>query len=147
MRRPAVVFATVPLAVTFGGGGGGACLGAVEYAARADAVCRVIALRQSRIAAPSTVAGIPAYADRALPLLDEELDRLRSLRPPQEIEDHVNARLKTTGETRRLLGDLRRAAEDGDAQRVRELGAKGTEIDDRRDALAREIGLADCANT
>jgi hypothetical protein len=129
------------------GGGGGTRLSRDAYVAKADAVCMRVAKEQRALAAPSRIDEIPAYVDRALPILDAGVDALESLRPPADMEDGVHDWLATTGETRDVLTGMRRAAEDGDDAKARALGAKGTEIDNRRDTIARSLGLTACANT
>lgn len=144
MRRSAAALLGVALLVAGCGGGGGGRLSRDAYVTKADAICRAADAQRRKLRAPTTVAGIPAYVDRALPLLDAALKRLRSLRPPSEMEQSVNAWLKTNDETRKVLEDLRRAAQAGDAQKVREAGAKGTEVTRRSASLARSLGLTAC---
>lgn len=145
MRRTALLACVVMLAAC--GGGGGDRLGRDSYIEQADAICTKVDEQQKALAAPATLDQIPAYVDKAIPILDTGIAELRALRPPKEMEDGVDRWLKTTDETRDVLEELKQAAEDQDAAAARAAGAKGVKIDERRDAIARELGLTACANT
>lgn len=128
------------------GGGGSERLSRDAFVSKADAACRDLSAREQKLTPPTSIDAIPAYADTALPILDDALDELRGLRPPTELADGVDAWLEQLGETRNVLEDLRSAAEGGDEARVRTVGAKGTDLDRRARGLAQTIGLTDCAN-
>lgn len=143
----AAVVAVLASALTGCGSGGRERLSREAFVSKADAACREFSTRERGLAAPTSIDAIPAYADNALPILDDALEELRSLRPPTELQDGVDSWLTRLGDTRGVLEDLRSAAEDGDAANVRAVGARGTDLDRRAKALARGLGLTDCANT
>jgi hypothetical protein len=142
----AAVVAALATALAACGGGSGERLSRDAFVSKADAACRDLVQRQQELAAPTSIDGIPAYADKALPILDDALKKLRSLRPPTELQAGVDSWLKRLGESRAVLEDLRSAAKDGDAAKVRAVGAKGTNLDSNAKDLARALGLTDCAN-
>jgi hypothetical protein len=143
----AVVAALCVVAAGCGGGGGGDRLSRDDYVAKADAICLATVKKRQALSVPTGLAGIPRYVDRALPLLDAAHSDLRALRPPPELEDEVEAWLAAIGDERDALDDLRRAAKDKDAAKVRSIGSQGAAIEQRARARARAIGLVACANT
>lgn len=145
MRRAALLAGVLALAAC--GGGGGTRLSRDAYIEKADAVCTKVAAQQKALGAPATLDEIPPYVDKAIPILDAGVKELRDLRPPKEMEDGIDQWLKTTDETRDVLKRLKQAAANGDAVAARTAGVEGTKVDDRRDAIARRIGLTACANT
>jgi hypothetical protein len=143
----AVVAALCVVAAGCGGGGGGERLSRDDYVAKADAICLATVKKRRALPAPTALAGIPRYVDRALPLLDAARSDLRALRPPAELEDEVTTWLAAIGEERDALADLRSAAEDKNAAKVRAIGSQGVAIEQRARARARAIGLVACANS
>jgi hypothetical protein len=147
MRIGAAAVAAVVAAVLAGcGGSGSERLSRDAFVSKADAACRDLSARQQTLTPPTSIDAIPAYADKAVPILDDALNALRGLRPPSELADGVDSWLNQLAGTRSVLEDLRSAAEDGDEAKVRTVGAKGTDLDRRAKALAQGIGLIDCAN-
>jgi hypothetical protein len=147
MRRSVALLAVVALAAC--GGSGGERLSRDTYVARADAICADVAAQREVLPAPTSIAEIPGYVDKALPIIDAALVKLRALRPPLEMQQSVTAWLDTTAQTLAVLADLRRAAQDGNpaGDKVRAFAAKAKTLNDRRGALARSIGLTSCAST
>ena len=141
------VLLVVVLALAACGGGGGTRLSRDAYIAKADAVCTKVEDQQRELGAPATLAEIPAYVDKALPILDAGVEEMRALRPPKSMQEGVDEWLATTEETRAVYEDLKQSAEANDAAAARTAGSKGQAVDDRRDAMARALGLTACANT
>lgn len=149
MRRSVALAAlTVAVAVLAACGGSKAKrLSRDAYVSEADAACTTAAHEQRKLASPTSIAGIPAYVDRALPILDTLVKDVRELSPPQDLEASVTQWLDLTAQGRKTLESLRAAAKRGDEQQVRQVSAKGTDLNQRRAALARSIGLTVCATT
>jgi hypothetical protein len=146
-RTIALVAALCVVAAGCGGGDGGGRLSRDDYVSKADAICLATVQKRQALSAPTTLAGIPRYVDRALPLLDAARSDLRALRPPAELEDKVAAWLAAIGEERDALADLRSAAKEKNGAKVRAIGSQGVAIEQRARARARAIGLVDCANS
>jgi hypothetical protein len=128
------------------GGGGGERLGRDEYAARADAVCREAVTERRGLPTPTAIADVPAYVERALPILDGARTQLRKLKPPKDLDVRVSDWFDALANERDALQDLGRAASDGDRKRVAELSAAAAENDRRARSLARAMGLVGCSN-
>jgi hypothetical protein len=146
VRAIALVGALAVIAAGCGGGGGGKRLSRDDYVAKADAICLATVQKRQALPVPTALAGIPRYVDRALPLLDSARSDLRALRPPQELEDEVASWLEAIGDERDALSELRRAAKDKNAAKVRAIGSQGVAIERRARARAQAIGLVACAN-
>ena len=144
MRAAAVVVALLALAAC---GGSGTRLSRDAYVAKVDAVCRDVNAKQKALTVPTTTGQIPAYVEKALPIFDDALARIRRLRPPSELDAEVRTWLSSLGDSRKLISDLGKAAEHNDAAKVGSLGPKATALGDRGRSLARTIGLTDCSNT
>ena len=83
------VLLVVVLALAACGGGGGTRLSRDAYIAKADAVCTKVEDQQRELGAPATLAEIPAYVDKALPILDAGVEEMRALRPPKSMQERV----------------------------------------------------------
>ena len=137
----------VALAAGCGGGNGSERLSRNAYLARADAICRDVDEKRKTLPVPAAIPDIPAYVDRALPILDEARSRLEALRPPSSLDDQVSGWLSAIRDGRDALSDLRSAAAKGALAKVRAVGSTSTGIADRARTSARAIGLVDCANS
>lgn len=126
------------------GGSGGQRLDRSAYVSRADAICRDVAKKQQALKAPTSLATIPAYVDKSLPIFDSGIGRLRKLRPPKELDAKVEDWLHALEQSRVQLVALKKAAGDKNLERVQALGAGATTSISQTHALARAIGLNDC---
>src|SRR2546426_6387295 len=84
MRRVCLALVVVVLAAGCGGGSGR--LSKAEYSKRADAICTKYNAKLKALARPTSISGLPAYVDRALPLARKGDEELRALRPPKDEE-------------------------------------------------------------
>jgi hypothetical protein len=129
------------------GGGGGTRLSLDAFVSEADAVCTAALRKQQQLPTPTSIDGIPGYVDRARPIIDAMVGDLRNLRPPRDMEASVKTWLDLTVQARDELASLRSAAESGDEQKVREVSAKATALNDQRSSQARAMGLTACSST
>jgi len=144
VRRAALLVVVLGLAAC--GGGEETRLSQEAYIAKADAVCAKVAAQQKALGVPTTLDQIPPYVDKAIPILDAGLKEIRALRPPENMEAGVDEWLASTSETREVLGDLKKAAEAGDAAAARAAGSRGNTVADERHEKAQALGLTACAN-
>jgi hypothetical protein len=147
MRRSLVPVGIAVATLAGCGGGGSERLSRDAFVSRADAICKVAVSKQRKLPSPASIDGIPGYVGRALPIVDAMVEGISALRPPEEMQADVRRWLDLTVQARNELESLRTAAQSGDQQKVREVSAKGTAMNDRRDAQARALGLTACANT
>ncbi len=146
MRAAALVAALAALAAAGCGGGGGERLSRDDFVAKADAICAGALADERKLAAPTAISDIPGYVDKALPIVDHTISRLRELRPPAEIQSQVDDWLGKATQARGQLNTLRSAARTGEEATVHTAAATETGLGEQRDAAARQLGLTSCAS-
>jgi hypothetical protein len=137
------VLATVASAC---GGGGSERLSRDQFAKKADTVCRDVDERTRAVAVPDSIEKIPDYVSKVLPIFDDGLSRLRELQPPSNLEDAVRRWLDSLSGGRDLVANLGEAADAGDIAEVQAVGVRATRSSNRTHAIARSLGLTDCAS-
>ena len=128
-----------------GGGAEDDRLSRDEYIRRADAICAEYDERLDRLSRARSVGELAALAGRALPIAREGVGKLRGLRPPLDLESRVNEWLERNDENVERIRELREAARRGDETRVQEVASAAVDNERAADALARRIGLRECA--
>ena len=116
-----------------------------EYVRRADEICAEYDRRLEALDEPKSVRDVARLAEDAFPIAQEGIARLRELRPPAEIAPRVRAWLRLNDANARQIHALQEAAERGDTRRVQEIASDAADNERRADALAKEIGLVECA--
>jgi hypothetical protein len=116
-----------------------------EFVEQADAICAEYDRRLDALPDPENVRGIADVANQAFPIAQEGIRKLRELRPPEELEPQVERWLRLNDANARAIHALAEAAENADTQRVQEIASDAAENERRADALAKEIGLVECA--
>lgn len=127
-----------------GGGGGGGQLTAAELRQKADAICADYTQRVEALGQPESLEDLPEFIDQAIPILEQGLDELGELEPPDELEANWERAMTLNEQTLGLTRDLRDAAEEGDDERVQQLIVQLDEAEAEVDGLAREMGLEEC---
>ncbi len=127
------------------GGDGDDRLSEEEYLREADAICASYDERLNSLPEPTNLTGLERVAGQALALASEGVERLRALKPPEELQAQVDEWIERNEENVRKIRELREAAAQKQAQRVQELASAAADNEDEADALAKEIGLRACA--
>jgi hypothetical protein len=120
---------------------------AEELISRGDAIC---AEGQERFAelqadAPSTAAVAAEQAEALLAVATDSLNELRTIRPPEELQDRYEAYLDARTRALELLEEGRDAAEDKDAGAYGAAQAKAADEQRDRLRLARAVGFEVCS--
>ena len=149
MRLP-VRYAVVLAAVTVGVAGCGESKGSdrlskEDYLKRADAVCTAYDHRLEELPEPKTIEGVVTLADEAKPVAERGLAELRKLRPPADLQEDVDAWLALNQANVDAIDDLREAAAASDEAAARAVSQRAVENERKADALAKRIGLEECA--
>ena len=126
--------------------GGDESLSRAELASRADAVCAKYEQKLSALAAPQSLGDVEKLADRARPIVEDGIDELDDLRPPDELEDDYDRWIDANRQNLAVFDDLEKAAAEGDAARVQEVLADARDREEEADRLAARLGLDDCAD-
>jgi hypothetical protein len=143
-RAPFLVLAAV-LLPGCGGGGGGAPLSRSDYAAKADAICSKYNKQTSSLGQPKDLEGLAKAFDKAIPLLDNALDDLHGLKPPQNEQSTVDQWLTQTENLRDDLTKVRDQARAKNLKGVQDAFAQAQSDDKQGNQLAGKLGLKVCS--
>ena len=143
MRR--IVLAVVVAGLAAGCGGGSGRLSKAEYAKRADAICTKYNAKLKALARPTSISGLPAYVDRALPLARKGDEELRALRPPKDEEKTAKEWLDQNDSVVGSMERLRDAAQKGDRAGIQTALNEASSANRTANRLARSLGLRVCA--
>lgn len=116
-----------------------------DYLKRADAVCAAFDHRLDELAEPKTIEGVVTLADAAKPIAERGLTELRKLRPPTDLQEDVDAWLALNQANVDAIDDLRKAAVASDEAAAQAVSKSAVENERKADALAKRIGLEECA--
>jgi hypothetical protein len=127
------------------GSSGDARMTEAEWTEAADKICAEFGAELEGLPEPASMEELGTLADQAQPIAEDGVAQLRELRPPEETEDQVNEWLELNDANVQLIEDLGAAAEDGDETAVQEVAADAADNEAQADALAKDLGLTDCA--
>jgi len=134
-----VLAACILVLILAGCGGGG------DFTAEGNAICRKAQKATSSLKSPSTNAEIAPTDERALPLAQAELDKLRELDPPSYDAVAYKTWLAGLGQEIRSLKAEVTAAKAGDFGQVQAIVQSGRTLTHWNRVLAIEVGLSVCA--
>jgi len=148
--RRASLLVLVPLLAAGCGGGGGSGggakrLSAADYAAKADAICRKYNKQTNNLGNPKTLAGLAKAFDRALPVLDNVLAELRTLKPPAKEQHGVDRWLAQSEVLKRDLTDLRDQAKAKNRKGVQSAFIRASGDVKAANEQAAKLGLKVCS--
>jgi hypothetical protein len=133
------------LAVLGAGCGGDGGLTLEEFRSQANAICAETERSLRELPPPEdTAAGVAAYADGAVPILDERHERLRELTAPPPEEESFAALLEETANERDALRELAGAARREDHDAAGDAARRGRIATVRVGVLAVRLELREC---
>jgi hypothetical protein len=135
------------LLLAAGCGGGEERLSTAEFQERVNAICTKYDKRVDAIGAPSSVEEIPAYVAKVLPIVEREVDEMKTVEPPEDDQETFDAMIGEAEKALEAGRDLSDAADENDQAAIEEALNEGNAASDRADEHARELGLTDCVNT
>ena len=118
-----------------------------DYERRAGDICTSYLDRIRKLGRPTELTEISPFIAKALPILSETVDRLGTLRPPEEFDDEFGRYLDAMRATRKRAIDLRNAAARADGAAVEGLLADAARAGSTTDELARKAGLEVCVQS
>ena len=138
MRAAAAVFLLVLLA---GCGGGDSREGFVDDVSE---ICRKSNDRVKELGTPESFTDTLLYARQAEDAVSDQIDELRELDPPAELEDQFEAYLATLEDRRRQLELLSDAADRNNMADIEGIGTELNELSRKAKPQARRAGLTGC---
>ncbi|HEY8638709.1 MAG TPA: hypothetical protein VIL64_05680 [Solirubrobacteraceae bacterium] len=137
MRKLAVVPAIAALALT-------GC-GSKSFESQANGICKDFNKQQKALGTPKSVAQLKSFAPKVKNAFQASLTKLEALKPPKSKAADYQA-LLTSGKAQLALFDqLVAAATSGDTTTVQSISAQGSANNKTSNAIAKRIGLNDCA--
>jgi hypothetical protein len=146
MVRGALMLAAGAAALLAAGCGGEERLSQEAFQEQGNAICAKYDSQIEDIATPTSVEEVPAYVDKALPIVERQIDDMKELNPPEEDQeafDDMIAEGEKTLEAGRELGE---AAEANDDAAIEKALNEGNAASDRADEHATDLGLSDCVD-
>jgi hypothetical protein len=140
-----VVAAVVALAGC--GGGGDDRLTKAEYIAQADAICQEANAKIEALGAPETLADLAAMGQQSVQISEQQLAKLRALRPPAEDEATLNGAYDLVEQQIGITKQLVAAARAKDMDRINSLVAQGNDITKQAGKIAGDYGLRQCGSS
>ncbi|HEX5467513.1 MAG TPA: hypothetical protein VFW80_00540 [Gaiellaceae bacterium] len=145
MRRVAAALVGIlGLLVAACGGGGGERLSKAEFTTQANAICGKYEKQLKALDAPTSLEEVPDLVDKALAILNKEVDEISDLNPPEELEDQFDALIEQTNNTKAAADDLADAAKANDEDAVQQALDEGNAASTRADQIAGQLGLDAC---
>jgi hypothetical protein len=117
-----------------------------EYIAQADAICKEANDRIEALSEPQSAEELAELGEQVVAIGEEQLGRLRELRPPLADESTINGAYELLEQQLAVANDLVDAARDGDVDRVQELLAQGNQLNEQADRIADDYGLQECGS-
>jgi RNA polymerase sigma-70 factor (ECF subfamily) len=122
-------------------------LSRADFVQQADAICARANRKTRRIPQPTDLFGLGEYVDTVLPVAKEELESLRELRPPKELEATVDRMLKRVEQTVKALEKMGVAVKKGDQAAVQSALQQGNRSSQTARQLAQKLELKVCGRS
>jgi hypothetical protein len=121
-------------------------LSKADFIAQADAVCKEANDRIDALPEPQSTDQLADLGQQVIDIGQEELDRLRVLRPPAADEATINGAYDLIEQQLGVAADLVDAARDGELGQVQQLLDQGEQLNEQADRIASDYGLEECGS-
>jgi hypothetical protein len=138
-----IVFAVL---VLLAGCGGDDRLSSEEFVSEAEALCEEFDQRVNEVDEPQDADDVERYVNQVRPVVEEGLNDLRALQPPEEFEEQWDELMAANDAGLEALDDLAQAGANGDEARVQEIIEDASRRDGESDRIAQELGLQKCTS-
>ncbi|MGD9572764.1 MAG: hypothetical protein AB7V62_12810 [Thermoleophilia bacterium] len=135
-------------AIIAGCGGGSDTLSAEEFRSQADAICADANREIEALAEPTSPDGYVAYIRSALPIQQGQLDKLKALEPPEDLQASFDTGVTAIEQQiTAIQGAADRIEAGEDAQTViAEVDPQIDALNEQSDAAAQSLGLTVCGS-
>jgi hypothetical protein len=146
-RASVLALAAVALLTTLSAGcaGGDDRLSRAELERQANDICSGYQRKLDALEQSQDFDTLQRFAEDARPILEQGVDDLRGLRPPEELEADYTAWVDATARDLVLIERVRKAAGRQDAAAIQRLSDDVSRADARADGMALALGLDVCA--
>ena len=146
MLRLAVAPVAGALALAASACGGEGTLSKEEFQKQGNAICAKYDKQIEDIATPTSVEEVPAYVNKALPIVERQIDDMKELNPPEEDQETFDSMIAEGEKTVEAGKDLGEAAEAKDDAAIEQALNEGNTASNRADEHATKLGLTDCVD-
>jgi hypothetical protein len=146
MRRALLALLVVLFLAACGGGGGGSSrLSKSEFDTKANEICDQFQKKLGKLDQPNDIKDVPAYLDKALPLLREGTSKLDDLNPPEELQSKADEWIQVLNDQVGQAESMKKAADKGDIGEVGRIANEADAKNKRGNQLAAQLGATACA--
>jgi hypothetical protein len=138
-----IVFAVL---VLLAGCGSDDRLSSEDFVSEAEALCEEFDQRVNEVDEPQDADDVERYVNEVRPVVEEGLNDLRALQPPEEFEEQWDELMAANDAGLEALDDLAQAGASGDEARVQEIIEDASRRDEESDRIAQELGLQKCTS-
>jgi hypothetical protein len=146
MLRVAVALVTGALALAASACGGEDALSEEEFQKQGNAICLKYDQQIEDISTPTSVEEVPAYVNKALPIVERQIEDMKELSPPEEDQETFDSMIEEAEKTVQAGRELGEAAEAKDDAAIEQALNEGNTASDRADEHATTLGLTDCVD-
>jgi epoxyqueuosine reductase QueG len=144
--RATLIGLVASAALAVGAGCGGDGLSREELVSEADTICAEYEAELAELAEPESLADFERLVQDAKPIVENGIESLRGLEPPEDLEDEYDEWIARNEENVDAIDELQAAVAEQDQQRIQEIVQQLDQNEQEADELAAEIGLQDCAS-
>jgi hypothetical protein len=126
--------------------GGEDALSKEEFQEQGNAICEKYDKQIEDISTPTSVEEVPGYVNKALPIVERQIEDMKELSPPEEDQETFDAMIEEAEKTVQAGRELGEAAEAKDDAAIEQALNEGNTASDRADEHATELGLTDCVD-
>lgn len=146
MLRVAVALVAGALALGTSACGGEDALSEEEFQKQGNAICAKYDQQIEDISTPTSVEEVPAYVNKALPIVERQIEDMKELSPPEEDQETFDSMIEEAEKTVQAGRELGEAAEAKDDAAIEQALNEGNTASDRADEHATTLGLTDCVD-
>jgi hypothetical protein len=128
------------------GCGGDDRLSREEFVSEAEAICEDFDQRVNEVDEPESADDVERYVNEVRPVVEDGLNELKGLEPPEEFEEQWNELVAKNDESLEAFDDLAEAAVSGDEDRLEEITEEASRRDEESDRIAQDLGLEKCSS-